>query len=231
MSTLRMVVKELLPAPALRMYRSVRDWLSPPPPPPPPAPSLVDTLLQGPLFDGDDALFKDHVARSRVYGEYGCGKSTIWVAHHAACEILSVDASADWIGTVARLTAAAPRPPRMTHVDLGEVGDWGRPLTYTRRQHFRDYVSAPWSHPGRTPDVVLVDGRFRVASFLYSLLHAPPGTRIFFDDYVVRPYYHVVEEYCPPAEFCGRQALFVVPADIDRTAVEHEYERFLYVMD
>ena len=26
-------------------------------------------------------------------------------------------------------------------------------------------------------------------------------------------------------------SMFVVPADIDRTAVEHEYERFLYVMD
>lgn len=181
------------------------------------------------LFDGDDALFLERAARARVYGEYGCGASTIWMAANSSALIQSVDSSADWIAEVRRRTAAAERPPRLTHVDLGPLGDWGRPLGYGARRLIPSYLEAPWQ--GEAPELVLIDGRFRVACFLHGLLVAAPGTGLLFDDYANRPYYHLVEEFCPPMERCGRQALFEVPASLPRERIAAERDRFLYVMD
>ena len=118
----------------------------------------------------------------------------------------------------------------LNRVDLGEIAAWGYPTTYRHRNRFHDYVVSPWRH-GVKPDLVLIDGRFRVASFLHSLLTAEPGTRLIFDDYNNRPHYHLVEEFCPVKEREGRQALFLVPDQLERPAIVAEEERFLYVRD
>jgi|LakMenE18May11ns_1017448.scaffolds.fasta_scaffold9924938_3 hypothetical protein len=81
------------------------------------------------------------------------------------------------------------------------------------------------------PDVVLIDGRFRVACFLASVLSATKFTQIFFDDYVDRDYYHVVEEIMKPMRFCGRQAIFEVEELEDRQKAENLLISFTHVMD
>ena len=115
-------------------------------------------------------------------------------------------------------------------VDLGALGDWGRPLTYEHRDNFVHYVRSPWVRSA-TPDVVLIDGRFRVCCFLTCLLQAKQDTILVFDDYIDRPHYHIVEELLPPFEWCGRQAIFSVSPDFDRQRATALADRFLYVMD
>lgn len=183
------------------------------------------------LFDGDDALFRRVVAGATTYGEYGCGDSTVWVARHTGCRILGVDSSRAWIEQVA---AQCPGTTRLAlhHADLGPVGDWGRPLGYDREHNFPDYTDWLWTQDEK-PDVVLVDGRFRVCCFLTCLLHARAGTRILFDDYGNRPYYQVVERFLAPVESCGRQVLFIVPdrEQLDLPRIREARDRFRLVMD
>lgn len=81
------------------------------------------------------------------------------------------------------------------------------------------------------PDLVLIDGRFRLACFLHSQLAAETGTPILFDDYTNRPQYHLVEEFCPIEQSEGRQVLFSVPAELDRETIGRELEGFLLVRD
>lgn len=181
------------------------------------------------LFRGEDELFRDALATCKVYGEYGCGASTIWCANNSAAQILSVDTSSEWIETVRNKTG---RPPQLqlVHVDLGALGDWGRPRDYSHRDRFADYIAAPWRFQVK-PDVVLVDGRFRVACFLTSLIEAEAGTTILFDDYADRPHYHVVEDYVSVVGQAGTQVKFIVPDDLDRAKITEEVQNFLYVMD
>jgi len=190
-------------------------------------PALAD---QARLFDGDDHLFRREILSCQVYGEYGCGASTVWVAHHTNAKIVSVDSSAEWIAKVELETESYREKLHIDRVDLGEIAAWGYPTTYRYRSRFHDYVASPWRH-GVKPDLVLIDGRFRVACFLHSLLTAEPGTRLIFDDYNNRPHYHLVEEFCPVKEREGRQALFLVPDQLDRSAIVVEAEHFLYVRD
>jgi hypothetical protein len=185
---------------------------------------------QGYLLDGDSHIFQREIQSCQVYGEYGCGASTVWVAHHTNARIMAVNSSAEWIAKVALETEIFREKLCIEEVDLGEIAAWGYPTTYRHRTRFRDYAASPWRHEVK-PDLVLIDGRFRVACFLHSLPNAEPGTRLIFDDYNNRPHYHLVEEFCPAEERVCRQALFLVPNQLDRAAIVAEEERFLYVRD
>lgn len=181
------------------------------------------------LFRGDDRLFTDAFSRCRTYAEYGCGASTIWCANNSDVPIMAVDTSAEWIERV-REGADRKEGIEIIHVDLGELGDWGRPVSYRRRAIFGNYINAPWTFDLK-PDLILVDGRFRVACFLQSLVNAAAGSTILFDDYTERPNYHLVEEFVERADTCGTMAKFIVPDGLDRDTIAKEIEAFRYVMD
>lgn len=180
------------------------------------------------LFKGDTRFLTTHGPGARLYGEYGCGQSTLWMAENTDARIVSVDSSQDWIAS----TRARVGDGRVTFhwIDIGPLRDWGMPESYAKRANFPSYPRALWSGP-ETPDLVLIDGRFRVACFLETLAHADPGTRIIFDDYVDRPRYHLIEEYLAPVERTRRQALFVVPDGLDREAAAAEAVRFQMVFN
>ncbi|GAB5536881.1 MAG: hypothetical protein Rubg2KO_31300 [Rubricoccaceae bacterium] len=224
MATVSSVLHGILPPYVHRAYWAIVNRLRPPP--------TVEEELQGEsLFDGNDALFTSCVSDADVYGEYGCGKSTVWVSRHADCDMVSVDTSREWIGRVQSMLGSSSRQRRLVHVDLGEIGRWGTPVSYAQRHRIIEYVSAPWSDESRKPDVVLIDGRFRIACFLYSLLHSSPGCVIIIDDYSDRPHYHVVEEFCAVSRRVGRQVMFVTPDSINRSDIEAELSKFMYVRD
>ena len=182
------------------------------------------------LFDGDDAVFKALLPKASTYAEYGVGKSSLWVLANSHASIFAVDTSEYWIDHVRSKAGESAARFDIDWVDLGPIGWAGRPKNYARRTTFQRYIESPWNR-GQKPEVILVDGRFRVACSLYSLASADPGSTILFDDYKDREHYHVVEEFLEPTRFCGRQAIFEVPEALDREALLAEYERFLYVMD
>lgn len=192
------------------------------------------TLFQGPntLFDGDDSLFKEIVNGATVYGEYGCGKSTKWVLNNTQIKVIAVDTSAAWVDAVRNDNVQNNERLTIHHADLGNVGSWGRPINYAKRAKFPTYTEFLWTQDV-APDVVLIDGRFRVCCFLTSLLRAAAGTRIIFDDYTNRTQYHVVETYVTRTKTCGRQCLFIVPPkdDLNLAAIEYEIAAFRNVMD
>jgi hypothetical protein len=183
------------------------------------------------LFDGEGLLFEEAVAGASVYFEYGMGLSTLWALKHTTATIYAVDTSSEWVSTV-EMQAGNMGRGRLNAkwVDLGPVENWGYPSSYAHRNRFEDYMDFVWTS-GLSPDVVLIDGRFRVCSFLHSLLKSRSGTKIIFDDYRRRAGYHVVEEFLPISHEFGRQCLFVVPPEIDRQAIAYARDKFLYVMD
>ena len=186
------------------------------------------------LFDGDNLLFKSLAKKASIYAEYGCGHSTFWVSNNTQIKIISVDSSKIWIEKIKGIVKDQ-QEIIFQWIDCGELGEWGRPKTYEKRENFQNYINAIWQYPSFKPDLILIDGRFRVACFLASLLNSNPGTKIIFDDYFDRPYYHVVEEFIQPIDKCGRQALFIVPtAEFDSLLIEkirQEIFNFRYVLD
>ena len=184
------------------------------------------------LFDGDDSLFKDVLKTSKIFGEYGCGSSTEWVLKNTNANILSVDSSRDWVDKISSGNTAYNKRIKLKHIDLGEVENWGRPVGYEKSYNFIHYFNWIWNQD-ILPDTVLIDGRFRVCCFLTSIKYANENTKIIFDDYNNRPYYHVVEKFVKKEQTCGRQALFIVKNknDINIDLLNVEINNFHYVMD
>lgn len=185
------------------------------------------------LFDGEDnaVLFKKLLATCDIYAEYGCGLSTQYVLDNTTIPVISIDSSNEWVGIVKERSKNSNR--LYIHcANVGAVGDWGRPIGYQKRSNFQEYTNWIWEQ-NITPDTILIDGRFRVACFLTCLLKAPKDTKIIFDDYTNRPEYHLVEEFLPVKEVCGRQALFIVSSQLENQEIKisNLLEKFRYVMD
>jgi hypothetical protein len=179
------------------------------------SPQSSAVIQPAPHMDGEGlACFKEALASSRCYLEYGAGGSTVYAATVAKIpSIISVESDGAWKAKVWESIKDSQSRVHIEHWDIGEVGDWGSPKTSDKIGNYWGYMARPW-HIAKTqtlvPDTVLVDGRFRVASFLFSLLKARIGTTILFDDYLDRPGYFPVEEFCPLAAKHGRMGVFSV---------------------
>ena len=188
--------------------------------------------FRGILFEGDDVLFKKHIIDVDTYGEYGVGNSTVWVSKHTNSKIISVETDLNWLKKVKLKIGKIQNSNRfeLGWVDLGEVSDWGTPESYDKRNNTIKYVEYIWTKSSK-PDLILIDGRFRVACFLMCLVEAREGAKIIFDDYVGRKYYHIVEDFLKPYEFSSRQALFIVPRELNKKKIQEYLTKFLFVMD
>ena len=78
---------------------------------------------KGTLFRGDDELFKQVLSHTRVYGEYGCGQSTSWVASNTNAQVLSVDTSKTWVDKVLLSGLSSKQQLNIVHIDLGAVAE------------------------------------------------------------------------------------------------------------
>jgi hypothetical protein len=97
------------------------------------------------------------------------------------------------------------------HGDIGPTTDWGRPASESQWRKFLNYPLSVWDRSDLIhPDVVLIDGRFRVGCFLATLMRITRPVTILFDDYARRKPYHIVEEFCAPQARVGRMARFEV---------------------
>ena len=173
------------------------------------------------------ALFREALEGADAYLEFGCGLSTEYAASTGRLQIRSVETSKVWAEYLKTRRLANTE---VIHVDIGEVGAWGRPLSYAKRNSFSQYFTAGFSD-SFNPNVVLIDGRFRVACFLTAMLLSEPGTKIIFDDYVGRSKYHVVEEIFHPSKTSVRQALFIRPRHLNPDHVHGLLSSFSHVMD
>jgi hypothetical protein len=173
-------------------------------------------------------MFMQLIEGANRYVEYGCGGSTRVALSQSNAQIFAVDSSSEWVARVRADAATLRERLHVECIDLGPLGDWGAPLGYSHRRNFRSYIQSPWRRTD-TADLVLIDGRFRVATFCCSMLHCPPGTVVLFDDYSDRPEYHVVEECVKPEMLAGRMAKFVVPQQRDRDCLERMMDEFIIV--
>lgn len=164
-------------------------------------------------------LLKRKMTDCNVFLEYGAGGSTILAAKQGVHSIFSVESDLGFIDAVSKKLAETKNVDPLfspVFVDIGPTGNWGVPTDKTMAVRWPRYCVDVWDElrlADASPDLVLVDGRFRVACFLASLIFAKEGCTILFDDYVDRPQYHMVENFLRPASIAGRMAEFVVPAN------------------
>lgn len=145
--------------------------------------------------------------------EYGTGGSTVLAAALPGRTVFAVESDAAWLADMSAFFAAHPPAAdlRLHHADIGPTREWGHPADDRRIRRWPSYALSVWDRPDFLhPDVVLIDGRFRVACLLTTAFRCTRPVTVLFDDYRSRPVYHAVEEFLRPAGFEGRMARFEV---------------------
>jgi hypothetical protein len=156
-------------------------------------------------------------ARASVVLEYGSGGSTALAASLPGLTCFSVESDRKWARQMrAWLSAEHPGADvRIHYANIGRTRKWGRPKWTRRRIVYPLYLRYPrsvWARRDfRAPDLILIDGRFRVACFLTALMKVDRPTRLLWDDYAGRDRYRLAERYAKPQEMVGRMAVFEVP--------------------
>jgi hypothetical protein len=195
----------------------------------------MDDVVRGVphMDDGGLNCFVETLAQTRFYLEYGCGGSTIYAADTAQVDaIISIESDPAWVSKVRSSVKNDRVRLHIEHCDIGDVGDWGVPKDTSRIAEYWTYSVSPWRTAKRinmVPDVVLIDGRFRVASFLYSLISARVGTKILFDDYFDRPEYFVVEQFCRLHERHSRMGVFYASTDFSFAEISACFAKYSIV--
>lgn len=157
--------------------------------------------------------FKEQVSLHARILEYGSGGSTVIAAETEGKSVFSVENDKAWADKMVQWFSENPAPshPVLHHVDLGPTKEFAHPQDDS---HFRSWPNYPLSVWARTdffePDMIFIDGRFRVACFLTAMFKVRQRTTVLFDDYFDRPQYHFVEAFFKPIAVAGRLARFEI---------------------
>eukprot|EP00597_Dinobryon_sp_UTEXLB2267_P018002 CAMPEP_0201108916 /NCGR_PEP_ID=MMETSP0812-20130820/63607_1 /ASSEMBLY_ACC=CAM_ASM_000668 /TAXON_ID=98059 /ORGANISM="Dinobryon sp., Strain UTEXLB2267" /LENGTH=213 /DNA_ID=CAMNT_0047370601 /DNA_START=91 /DNA_END=732 /DNA_ORIENTATION=+ len=127
-------------------------------------------------------LLASKLRSAHEYFEFGCGGSTLLAARVANEDqsslrmINSADSSFPWLEKLKNDTVVASllraRRLALHHINIGEIGEWGHPDAKKKKVPlWKQYSATVWQY-GRTADLVLVDGRFRISSALQTLYAA-----------------------------------------------------------
>ncbi len=146
--------------------------------------------------------------------EYGAGESTVRLAE-MGCTVVSVETSWNYFLSMTERLANPILEGRvhLVYADIGKVDQWGSPIDATPRASFLRYPLHPWVQKerlGLSPRLIILDGRFRLASFVTSFLRAPVGAFILINNFYSRPDYQLVNYFTQESERIGDLAIFEV---------------------
>ena len=134
--------------------------------------------------------------------EFGCGGSTQFFFEQGALHVVSVESDPDWIREMRQnpVTGYFLRKKRWwpQYADIGPVKKWGYPINATPSPGWSQYHQTIWDTlPYDRPDIVLIDGRFRVACLCQALLREKHGSPlVVVHDFWERDCYHIVLALC-----------------------------------
>ncbi len=169
-----------------------------------------ELTFSGEVADFLDGRYAAVGASGGTILEYGSGGSTV-LAAKLGVRVISVESDPAWADRLRAHLAGFSTTAVVHHVDIGPTKEWGRPSNRHGSARFHRYPLSVWDRPDLgTPDLVLIDGRFRAACLAAVMLRATRPTTVLFDDYTPRRYYHMVEKLVRKEETIGRMARFTV---------------------
>ncbi len=172
--------------------------------------------------DAQNVLRENYEAASVIL-EYGSGGSTVLASEMQNKTVFSVESDRSWTRKMRRWFRENPpntgTEVNISWVDIGDTKKWGFPANQDKSGRYPRYPLSIWQSEGfKHPDVVLVDGRFRVGCALATAFNITRPVTLLFDDYGDRPRMQAAEEFLDAPELVGRMAIFriepmQIPAD------------------
>ncbi|MFN3548825.1 MAG: hypothetical protein ACK4U0_15170 [Mesorhizobium sp.] len=192
-----------------------------------------DYHIGDPSLDAETlGSLEEDMAKAKGYLEYGSGGSTILASRLVNGAITTVESDREYLEAVrARLLGVEQSRLNLIHANIGTTSAWGKPLLPWRSTRWANYPEAPWKHIRYVPDLILIDGRFRLACALMCVLKLPQGWQgvIYIDDYMGREEYATIRKYAKEFMTIGRAVKFNIIPVFDVEECRKDYTSALSI--
>lgn len=179
------------------------------------------------MSPAERGLFKKGLKNARNYFEFGSGGSTVWAVKEGL-KVKGVESDAKWVNA---LKDKLGEKCQVEAVDIGPTKEWGFPVSMQESKNFPAYSKAIHQYQ-QAFDLILVDGRFRVACTMAAIQHIlahstePQEARIFIHDFWNRPQYHAVLEFLDVIDKVESAGLFKLKMGLKAEAITETWKKF-----
>jgi hypothetical protein len=203
----------------------------------------LDKLSPRPLFyqfvmsRNERVVFDRAIKKSTCYLEFGLGGSTLRAIQKSDTMIYSVESSPEWVNHMREYSIVRSCENKRLFifpVDIGPTREWGLPAPGNSRILFPAYSANIFNLINKSNlDLVLVDGRFRVACTIKIVLecHANKNLTIMIHDFWNRKEYHVVLKYLNTIDKADAIGLFSIKKCVDLESARRDYEEYKFIVD
>lgn len=161
-------------------------------------------------------IFEKYLSQTTNYLEYGSGGSTVFASKFENIKkIKSIESDSEWASKIQKETRT-----EMNYINLGRTGGCGTPVDLSTK-HLWPIYSQNYSEEF---DLVLIDGRFRVACFLDICLKGTPT--LLFHDFLKRSEYHSVLQFCTVLESIDTLVVLKINENINLEKVQELYKKY-----
>jgi hypothetical protein len=153
-------------------------------------------IMEPHLAPNDKQLFYKYLDKATNYFEFGSGGSTYQAALRTnIVSIHSIESDFAWYTRMVSLLGDNPHVKLIYNEIDAKANTWGHPGPASTKEQKMRYSEQIRMLDTSGLDLILIDGRFRVACCLKSFDVISDDCLIAFDDFLNRPVYHVVLEY------------------------------------
>lgn len=189
------------------------------------------------MYPEEKSKLLEILNHSHCYLEFGTGGSTIFTLINSNVPIISVDSNEAWIKYMKKYNIIRRNLNNRLKIYLFNIGptrSWRYPINNDNSELFPAFSSKVFElEDPKKIDVVLVDGRFRVACVLQTIIHCYQNNnlRILIHDYPSREGYKIVEEFLDVIDSVKLLYVFKVKENINLDDVHKAYDIYKYIPD
>jgi hypothetical protein len=168
--------------------------------------------MEAHIKENDKKIFYRYLDNATNYLEFGSGGSTFQAAVRPNIKrIVSVESDIEWINKIKEKLSPETKID-FRYIDLKPVPNtWGYPGPTSTVKDKIDYSDVITNlEDSDKLDLVLIDGRFRVACCLKCFSKINDACLIAFDDFLDRPHYHIVLDYYEIVEKTTNNSLVIL---------------------
>lgn len=187
------------------------------------------------LSELEKKTLSKYYANSSNYLEFGSGGSTFIALNNPNLIINSVESDKNWLDYILSYAflnnAHKTNRLKFHYIDIGKTKRWGYPVDDSQKNNYPNYSSAVFDNFQKEKiDLVFIDGRFRVACALATILNCSKDVIIMIHDYADRKDYHILEKFLDKIEIIDTLAIFKIKDNVEFAEVEKCYNEYKYTL-
>jgi len=177
------------------------------------------------LSQNDKKMFYKYLDKSSIYFEYGSGGSTYQASiRDNISKIYSVESDKEWQKILQQNIRSNNVTYFYNEMDT-QPKTWGRPgpnSSVIQQINYSNYMKNLTDEEQKSIDLILIDGRFRVACCLKCFDIINTNCLIAFDDFLNRQQYHLVLDYYDVLEKTSDNRMVILQKKKDITTIPEE---------